>query len=166
MRRDVKAIAEYRKWRDRLKLPQSLGSHRACIFLAAHGQSFLTDFGIRNAQKKASELRWTLKRKSAEGAMNTSRNRDQKVLDYFLDREGKPINTFILERIAGRRAWRTRVSGARALARTLRRDIVNTQHRVYRRGKLQHVNSFYTLVRLPKPSVPLLRGHDTGFVPR
>jgi hypothetical protein len=79
-----------------------------------------------------------------------TRTRDQRVLDYFLDREGQPINTFILERIAGRRAWRSRVSGARQLARTLRRDIINSQQRVYRRGKLAHVNSFYTLVKLPK----------------
>jgi hypothetical protein len=78
------------------------------------------------------------------------RNREQILLDYFLDHEGQAINTFVLERIAGRRAWRSRVSGARRLARTLRRDIVNHQSRVYRGGRLRHVNSFYTLVKLPK----------------
>ena len=66
------------------------------------------------------------------------------------DREGQPINTFVLERRSGRRSWRSRVSGARKLARLLRRNIVNSQVRVYKRGKLQRVDSFYTLVKTSK----------------
>jgi hypothetical protein len=76
------------------------------------------------------------------------RNREERLLEYFLDHEGQAINTFTLERIAGRRAWRSRVSGARRLARTLRRDILNSQQRVYKGGRLRHVNSFYTLVKI------------------
>jgi hypothetical protein len=73
------------------------------------------------------------------------RTREERLLEYFLDHEGQAINTFVLERIAGRRAWRSRVSGAR---RTLRRDILNSQQRVYKGGRLRHVNSFYTLVKI------------------
>jgi hypothetical protein len=76
------------------------------------------------------------------------RTREERLLEYFLDHEGQAINTFVLERIAGRRAWRSRVSGARRLARTLRRDILNSQQRVYKGGRLRHVNSFYTLVKI------------------
>ena len=74
----------------------------------------------------------------------------ERLLDYFLDREGKPVSTFTLERIAGRRAWRSRVSDARRLARMLRREIKNTQPRIYRGGKLKRVDSFYTLVKIGK----------------
>lgn len=74
----------------------------------------------------------------------------ERLLHYFLDREGKPVSTFTLERIAGRRGWRSRVSEARKLARLLRRTITNTQPRVYRRGKLVAITSFYTLVKVPR----------------
>lgn len=76
-------------------------------------------------------------------------NRARIIFEYMLDREGKPINTFTLERLGGRRSWRTRVADARKLARLLRRDIVNAQrHR--RIGKRTIIDSTYTLVRLPK----------------
>lgn len=80
----------------------------------------------------------------------TTPNRERKLLDYFLDREGTPVSTFTLERISGRRSWRTVVSLARARARHLRRDIVNHQVRVYKHGKLHRVDSFYTLVKVPR----------------
>lgn len=40
-------------------------------------------------------------------------NRERRLLDYFLDREGKPVSTFTLERISGRRSWRTVVEKAK-----------------------------------------------------
>src|ERR1035437_780638 len=109
----------------------------------------------------AVSLRWTEGTQCAdEGAnetyhgkaagMSTPRKRIEILFDYFLDHEGEPVSTFTLERLAGRRSWRSRVSDCRARARLVRRNIINTQPRVYRRGKLVAVTSFYTLVRTGK----------------
>lgn len=84
-------------------------------------------------------------------------NRERRLLDYFLDRENQKVSTFTLERISGRRSWRTVVSLARKRARLLRREIVNSQVRVYKRGRLQRVDSFYTLVKTTKMSRALGR---------
>lgn len=56
----------------------------------------------------------------------TKQTAPERLLHYFLDREGQPISTFTLERIAGRRSWRSQ------------------------RGKLVAVLSFYTLVKVPR----------------
>jgi hypothetical protein len=74
----------------------------------------------------------------------------ERLFNHFLDHEGQPVSTFTLERLAGRRSWRSRVSDCRARARLVRRNIVNSQPRVYRRGKLVAVTSFYTLVKMPR----------------
>jgi len=80
----------------------------------------------------------------------TKPNRGERVLDFFLDREGRPVDTFTLEQRFGRRSWRTAVSEGRKLARTLRRDIKNTLHPVYKGGKLRRVDSTYTMVKTGK----------------
>jgi hypothetical protein len=80
----------------------------------------------------------------------TRANRGERVLDFFLDREGRPVDTFTLERLFGRRSWRTAISDGRKLARVLRRDIKNELHPVYRRGKFRRVDSTYTLVKVAK----------------
>jgi hypothetical protein len=75
------------------------------------------------------------------------------------------VNTFVLERISGRRSWRTVVSLARKRARLLGRKILNEQDRIYKRGKLHRVDSYYRLVREPRKAraeTPLLRGHDVA----
>lgn len=69
------------------------------------------------------------------------------LFNYFMDREGQPISTFTLERLAGRRSWRTRISEARQRARIVRRDIVNELHRVKRGRRKGQIDSFYRLVR-------------------
>jgi hypothetical protein len=40
----------------------TMAQHRACLFLARHGQRFLVDFGTDNAIEKAKALRrkWAL----------------------------------------------------------------------------------------------------------
>ena len=55
----------------------------------------------------------------------------------------------MLEKIGGRRSWRTRVSDARKRARLLRRDIVNRQ-RKQRIGKRTWTTSEYALVKVEK----------------
>ena len=74
-------------------------------------------------------------------------NRAERVFHYMLDREGFPVDTFQLEKIAGRRSWRTAVSEARALARQFRRDIVNHQRSKVIR-KRRWTDSTYTLVKV------------------
>lgn len=77
------------------------------------------------------------------------RTRDERLLEYFLDHEGQAISTFTLERIAGRRSWRTVVSLSRQLARQLRRDIVNEQS--WRgKGRRRYCDSRYRLVKVPR----------------
>ena len=76
-------------------------------------------------------------------------NRAQRILDHLLDREGIPVDTFTLERLAGRRSWRTAVSEARQLARLLRRDIVNHQRRKVI-GKRRWTDSTYVLVKVSR----------------
>lgn len=81
--------------------------------------------------------------------MKPAPKRERRLLDYFLDREGQAISTFTLERIAGRRSWRTVVSLARGLARHIRRDIKNELH--WRgKGKRKYIESRYRLVKLPR----------------
>ena len=79
----------------------------------------------------------------------TKPNRGERVLDFFLDREGEEINTFVLERRFGRRSWRSAISEGRQLARTLRRDI---KWKPYWRGRKGHkvCDSRYVLIRVPK----------------
>ncbi len=71
------------------------------------------------------------------------------ILDYMLDREGMPVDTFTLERLGGRRSWRTRVADARKMARLIGRDIVNKQRRKTI-GCRRWTDSTYTLVRVPR----------------
>ena len=81
--------------------------------------------------------------------MKTPPTRARILFDYFLDREGLPVDTFTLERLGGRRSWRTRVSDARKMARLIRRDIVNHQRRK-RIGKRMWTDSTYVLVKLSR----------------
>lgn len=74
------------------------------------------------------------------------RTRTERLYDYFMDREGCWIDTFVLEKIAGRRSWRSRVSDVRKRVRLLRRDIVNRQRR-QTRGKQRWTTSEYALVK-------------------
>lgn len=76
-------------------------------------------------------------------------NRARRVLDFLLDREGCWIEASRFERLAGRQAWRTGLSEARALARHIRRDIVNRQRR-RRIGKRIWTTSEYSLVKLSR----------------
>ena len=65
---------------------------------------------------------------------------------FFMHREGVWVDTYQLEKIGGRCAWRTRVSDARRRARVLKREIVNRQRRK-RIGKRQWVVSQYCCCR-------------------
>lgn len=76
-------------------------------------------------------------------------NRARRVLDFFLDREGREISTYELERRFGRRSWRTAISDGRQLARLLRRDIKNVQY--WRgRGTRRICDSRYALVKVSR----------------
>lgn len=75
--------------------------------------------------------------------------RAERLFDYFMDREGVWIDSYQLEKLGGRCAWRTRVSDCRKRARLLRRDIVNRQRR-QRIGKRQYTLSEYQLIRVAK----------------
>lgn len=74
----------------------------------------------------------------------------ERLFSHFLDHEGQPVSTFTLERLAGRRSWRSRVAECRARARLVRRNILNHQRRVYKRGRLAYVESTYALVKMPR----------------
>jgi hypothetical protein len=73
-------------------------------------------------------------------------SRADRLFWYFLDREGVWVGTYMLEKLGGRLAWRTRVSDARKRARLVRRDIVNRQRR-QRRGKKTWTCSEYVMVK-------------------
>lgn len=73
--------------------------------------------------------------------------RAERLYDYFMDREGQRVSTFTLERLAGRRSWRTRVSQVRKRVRGLRRNIVNELVYVRRGKRIVRVDSFYRLVK-------------------
>ena len=81
--------------------------------------------------------------------MQKQPSRADRVFDYFMDREGHWVDTFVLEKLGGRRSWRTRVSDARKRARLLRRDIVNRQRR-QRIGTRTWTLSEYSLIRVEK----------------
>jgi hypothetical protein len=55
---------EYRAVLRYLVTQPTVAQHRACLFLAEHGQMMLVDFGLQNAQSKAGTLRRELKKKN------------------------------------------------------------------------------------------------------
>lgn len=66
--------------RARLAITATLAEHRACIFLARHGQRFLSDFGIQNAREKAQALRRgdRLRKRSLAGQPSKSKKRNSR----------------------------------------------------------------------------------------
>ena len=77
-------------------------------------------------------------------------NRAERIYAYLSAREGVYIDTFQLEKIAGRRAWRTAVSECRRfIAAKHGQDIVNQQRRK-RIGTRTWTDSTYALVSVKR----------------